>query len=233
MVFRNLCICVHWMKVALALEGLNKDRIPTSGVEAKQVLGWGSDFRTCENVKIELKDTLHLWAILALFRLVGWVSLMRSHVHRSYCILSFRFRRYLFRFKPWDHVQLNVYSWHSSHFPSFIGPEYKPRRSEFNPCITRIFPWSDMRHARKYLHKRSVLLRMIWLKVASPVGLTLLMLRLLSSNAQECKKLWKSSNPSHLGIHRKALVEYIQMSTHMPGFQNYFKDFCIILYWLN
>ena len=150
---------------------------------------------------------------------------MQSHVHRSYCILSFRFRRHLFKFKPWDHVQLNVYSWHSSHFPSFIGLEYKPRRSEFNPCITRTFPWYDMRHARKYLHKRSVILRMIWLKVAGPVGF-LLMLRLLLSNGTRMqKKIWKSSQPSHVGIHMKALVEYYQMSTHLHGFQS-FPRFC-------
>ena len=51
--------------------------------------------------------------------------------------------------------------------------------------------------------------------------LTLPMLRLLSSNAQECKKLWKSSWPRHLGIHMKVLVEIYQMSTHLPWFQSF------------
>ena len=41
---------------------------------------------------------------------------------------------------------------------------------------------------------------------------------LFSSNAQKCKKLWKSSEPSHMGIHMKALIEYYQMGTHVPGF---------------
>ena len=49
--------------------------------------------------------------------------------------------------------------------------------------------------------------------------LTLPMLRLLSSKAQECKILEKPLKPCHLGIHLKALAEYSQMSTHLPGFQ--------------
>ena len=49
--------------------------------------------------------------------------------------------------------------------------------------------------------------------------LTLPMCWLLSSKAQGCKDLWKSSKPYHVGIHRKPLAEYSQMSTHMPGFQ--------------
>ena len=45
------------------------------------------------------------------------------------------------------------------------------------------------------------------------------MLRLLSSKAQECKILEKPLKPYRLGIHLKALAEYSQMSTHLPGFQ--------------
>ena len=55
--------------------------------------------------------------------------------------------------------------------------------------------------------------------------LTLLMPRLLSFEAQKFKNLWKLSQPSHVGIHRKALAEYYQMSTHVPGFQS-FIAFC-------
>ena len=36
-----------------------------------------------------------------------------------------------------------------------------------------------------------------------------------------------------MGIHRKALTEYSQMSTHLPRFQSFFLGFCIILYWSN
>ena len=53
----------------------------------------------------------------------------------------------------------------------------------------------------------------------SQVYLTLPMLRLLLSKAQECKILEKPLKPCRLGIHWKALVEYSQMSTHLPGFQ--------------
>ena len=49
--------------------------------------------------------------------------------------------------------------------------------------------------------------------------LTLQMLRLLSSKAQECKILEKPLKPCHLGIHLEALAEYSQMSTYLPGFQ--------------
>ena len=55
---------------------------------------------------------------------------------------------------------------------------------------------------------------------------TLLMWRLLSSNARKGKKLWKSSKPSHVGIHRKALIEHYQLSTNVPGFQSFSQLFC-------
>ena len=49
-------------------------------------------------------------------------------------------------------------------------------------------------------------------------GLTLPMLRLLSSKAQESKDFLKSSKPCHVDIHLIALGEYSQMNTHLPGF---------------
>ena len=48
---------------------------------------------------------------------------------------------------------------------------------------------------------------------------------LLLSNAQKSKKLWKSSKACHVGIHLKALIEYFHMSTHLPGFQSFFRYF--------
>ena len=60
--------------------------------------------------------------------------------------------------------------------------------------------------------------------------LTLPMLRLLSSKAQERKDSWKSSKPCHVGIHWKALAEFSQMSTHLPGFRSFsrfFASLCI------
>ena len=36
--------------------------------------------------------------------------------------------------------------------------------------------------------------------------------------------------PCHVGIHWKAFAEYLQMSTHVPGFQLFFRLFHIILY---
>ena len=35
------------------------------------------------------------------------------------------------------------------------------------------------------------------------------------------KNILKSSEPSLVGIHMKALIEYYQMSTHVPGFQSF------------
>ena len=49
------------------------------------------------------------------------------------------------------------------------------------------------------------------------------MVRLLSSKAQECKVFWNPFKPYHVGIHRKAVAEYSQMSTHLPGFQSVFR----------
>ena len=34
------------------------------------------------------------------------------------------------------------------------------------------------------------------------------------------KNVLKPSKPGHVGIHWKALTEYSQMSTHVPGFQS-------------
>ena len=57
------------------------------------------------------------------------------------------------------------------------------------------------------------------------LGLTLQMLRLLSSKEQENKDFSKSSKPCHVGIHCEALAEYSQMSTHLPGFQSFIRFF--------
>ena len=57
------------------------------------------------------------------------------------------------------------------------------------------------------------------------LALTLPMLRLLSSKEQGCKYFWIPSKPCHVGIHWIALTEYSQMSTHVPGFQSFFRFF--------
>ena len=51
------------------------------------------------------------------------------------------------------------------------------------------------------------------------------MLKLPLPKAQGRKCFWKSSKPCHVGIHRIALTEYYQMSTHVPGFQSFFRYF--------
>ena len=51
--------------------------------------------------------------------------------------------------------------------------------------------------------------------------LTLPMLRLLSSKAHWCKDFCKPYKPCHVGIQWEALIEYSQMSTHLPGFWSF------------
>ena len=55
------------------------------------------------------------------------------------------------------------------------------------------------------------------------------MLRLLSSKAQESKKVGKPSKPCYVGIYWIALAENSLMSTRVPGFQSFsaFASFCI------
>ena len=56
------------------------------------------------------------------------------------------------------------------------------------------------------------------------------MLRILLSMAEKCKNLWKPLKPCRVGIHWKGLTECFQMSTHLPGFQSFFRffaSFCI------
>ena len=60
------------------------------------------------------------------------------------------------------------------------------------------------------------------------IALTLPMLRLLLSKTQEHQHFEKTSKPCHVGIHWVALTEYSQMSTHMPGFQSFFRFFASI-----
>ena len=55
--------------------------------------------------------------------------------------------------------------------------------------------------------------------------LTLSMLSLLLSKTPEHKDFWKPSKPCHVGILWIALAEYFQMSTHLPGFQSFFRVF--------
>ena len=47
--------------------------------------------------------------------------------------------------------------------------------------------------------------------------------RLLISKVQGRKYFWKTSEPYHAGIQWIAFAEYSQMSTHLPGFQSFFK----------
>ena len=70
-------------------------------------------------------------------------------------------------------------------------------------------------HLQKFVTPR--LLRGTW----NMNGLTLSMLRLLSSKAQGRNDFWKTSKPCHVGIHWIALAEYSQMSNHVPGFQSF------------
>ena len=53
------------------------------------------------------------------------------------------------------------------------------------------------------------------------------MLRLLSSIAKGRKDIWKPSKPCHVGVHWIALVEFSQMSTHVPGSQTFFRYFAL------
>ena len=55
------------------------------------------------------------------------------------------------------------------------------------------------------------------------LALTLLMLRLLLSKAQERKHICKPFKPYHVGIHWIALAEYSHMSTHLLVFQSFFR----------
>ena len=54
--------------------------------------------------------------------------------------------------------------------------------------------------------------------------------RLLLSKSEGYKDFGKRSKSCHVGILRIALAEYSQMSTHVPGFQSFFRffaSFCV------
>ena len=62
-----------------------------------------------------------------------------------------------------------------------------------------------------------------WIISHGETTLTLSMLRLLRPKHKDAKNLWKPSKPYHVGIHWIALVECFQMSTHLLGFQSFFR----------
>ena len=69
--------------------------------------------------------------------------------------------------------------------------------------------------SNEYQHDRvSMIFKILWFFVPEKKvvlalkGLTLPMLRLLSSKPQGCKNLWKPSKRCHVGIHLKALAEH-------------------------
>ena len=77
---------------------------------------------------------------------------------------------------------------------------------------------------RKAIGKYILLTKFLW------GASTLTMLRLLSSKAQGCKSFGKPFKPCRVGIHWLAIAECSQMSTHVPGFQSFFRffaSFCI------
>ena len=69
-----------------------------------------------------------------------------------------------------------------------------------------------------------------WNNIRSKTRLTLLMLRLLSSNGQGRKDFGTTSDPCHVGINWIALAGHFQISTHLLGVQLFFRffaSFCV------
>ena len=63
-------------------------------------------------------------------------------------------------------------------------------------------------------------------------GLTLPMLRLLSSKAQERKDFYKLSKPCHVGTHALESSRGVLSDEYLLARVSIiFQDFCIILYW--
>ena len=65
-----------------------------------------------------------------------------------------------------------------------------------------------------------------------PDNITLPMLRLLSFR-EHGNSFRKPFKPWYVSIHRIALTDYSQVSTHVPKFRSFFSFFCIISCWPN
>ena len=77
-------------------------------------------------------------------------------------------------------------------------------------------------HTTNYLHKdRPLSILGLW--VICAFNINLLMLRLLSPKALRWKDIWKPSKPCYVGIRWIALTGYSQISTHVLGFQSFFR----------
>ena len=109
----------------------------------------------------------------------------------------------------------------------------------FNPFMSRIFSVFWLYHCREmyyyyyyWCNIRPWSLRFWILKILKIFCITyaILSMSILSSKAQLCKDFWKSYKSCHVGIHWIVRAEYSQMSTHLPGFQSFFRffaSFCI------
>ena len=112
-----------------------------------------------------------------------------------------------------------------------IQNDEKNLKNDWNPS-TWVLIWVLSKHYP--MNTNMTGFKWIWAKVTSVLeGLSLPMLRLPSSKAQERYVFWNPFKPCHVGIHWIALTEHSQMSTHMPGFQWFFSFVYIIFYWPN
>ena len=113
-----------------------------------------------------------------------------------------------FHFPHWSNADAGALSTTSSKQALWWDPSTRSESSKIQSINPRDFPIPH-----RYCNSQDI-----------NDKLTISKLRLLSSTAQGRKDLWKSSKPCHVGIHKKALAEYYQMSTHLPRFQ-YFSGF--------
>ena len=100
---------------------------------------------------------------------------------------------------------------------------YLPRRSSSCVLESRMKPVMSLWYPLSLLYVSFIAVRKRLLTPVSCFDLNPFMLRLLLSEAQGCKNLWKPSKPYHVGIHWIALIECSQMSTHLLGFQSFFR----------
>ena len=90
-------------------------------------------------------------------------------------------------------------------------------------CMTQ----QEIQLSFKYQHNATVntslITRHYFLSCSLPCKVFILMMLNLFYPSHSSTEMWQLPKPCHVGTHWKALAEYSQVSTHLPGFQSFLR----------
>ena len=129
-------------------------------------------------------------------------------------------------YKPWTHlISLTYYvkisKWpyiHKSTLTSYHLANKEAMGLNLSPTLNE-WGWDFLENPRIFLNIQDYLLQLKPTLTPSNAEAAFV------QSTRKQRNLWKTLKLCHVGIHWIALVEYFQMSTHLPGFQSFFRFF--------